>query len=914
MPTGHNHKVFLPRIRVPVCICIAILSALFLFPQSIAANTLASAFSKPVFHIDAGFNSRYRDGNWVPVQVSLRNDGADFSGFVSITVPAPSANITRSSPTITYQQAVNLPTGSQKQVTLNVPVAVGDQGSTQAITVNLLDANYQKISSQTTTLRSIGPSDIFIGILSDQTSGFAPLNTVALNDPTASILMESLTATTMPTMTEVLKNFDLIILDDFTTSNLSKSQLTTLQNWVNWGGSLIMVGGSDWRRTLSPLPSTLLPVSLTGSKTLPTNTSLLPIGSPTKGGPQNHPASDTVKGTIIASTAIPSDKSTVALSSDTTPLLVQEKLGQGLVCYMAFDPAINPVMSWHGASALWQGLLLRTLGDQILTSGPEIIGHAGSWQLSTANSSGGLSGLLQSSLPNMLPPTWLILVLLLGYVALLGPLRLLLVHFLKKRDWSWRIALTGIIIFSALSYTLALQQKGTSIVSSSISILQLGQPDQNGTPSHTTTYVGVYLPNQGNFQVNVPGSNLVQTYTESPSVQGLPATIVSDDNATHVKLQGVNTWTLRTLVTKQDRYLPGGIIPHLTFQNNSLLQGTVKNNLPYALNNAYLLTNNHFQPLGNMAAGETRSISLSLENSVNSTSSFTPTSLADQIAISNNLQVPYIAYYNSSQRLNPLQRHMAQLAILSGENAYQYCGSTPCFQAAQPFTTSNSVLVDSSTTLSSGNGPSTQVNGRDPLLVPGFPATLIGWISPTSRADTNIDVAGSRIAGAQETFLQAPLTVNFSDTASLSVNVPPDMIPGQLIDAQSQTAQTQSPGIYTLNSGSMTFEFALPSSIQLYTGNITLTEPASLTQGGLLPSPGTNSIIDVNHIRIFLYNWQKQSWDRFAFNQFMLSINNAQSYIDSNGRIVMQFANPNASQGTAVISKPTLQLKGLLAP
>ena len=911
MPIGQHQRSLLSLPGVPAYVCLSMLFAFLLFPLNVSASSSVLATSKPTFHINAGFNSRYRDSNWVPVQVSLRNDGADFNGFISINVPAPSISVTRSSPLLTYQQAITLPTNAQKQVTLNVPISLGDQGSTEAITVNLLDTNNQKISSETTTLRSIGPSDIFVGILSDQTTGFAPLNTVPLADPTASILVEQLDASSMPTMTEVLKNFDLIILDNFTTSNLNKDQLTTLQNWVNRGGSLIVVGGPGWKRSLSPLPADLLPVSLTGTKTLPTKTSLLPVGGPTKGGPAQHLTPDTVQGTVIASTAIPSPHSTVALASDTTPLLVQKKQEQGLVCYLAFDPTLNPVLNWTGIGALWQGLFLRTLGDQLLTTGPNIA-QSGSSALTSDNSSGGFSGLLQSSLPNMLPPTWLLLVLLLGYVTVLGPVRLLLVRLLKQRDWSWRITLSAIVIFSALSYTLTLQQKGTSIVSSSISILQLGQPDANGTSAHATTYVGVYLPNQGNFQVNVPGSNLVQTYSESSSSQSLPATIVSTENETDVKLQGTNVWRLRTLVTKQDRHLSGGIIPHLTFQSNNLLRGTVTNSLPYALNNAYLLISNHFQSLGNMPAGATRSVSLTVENSSNSSNNLIPTSLADQIAASNNLQVPYIAYDSTTQRLSTLQRHMAQIAILSGENAYQYCGSIPCFQSAQPFATSNGVLVNSSSTLSSGNGPSTQVNGRDPLLIPGAPATLIGWIAPTSHSADTVDVAGSRIAGAQETFLQAPLAVNFSDPVNQTVTIPSDMITGQLIDAQSQSAQTQSPGIYTLNAGSMTFEFALPDGLQLHNGNITLTEPSTLTQGGVPLGQGITSITDVNHMRIFLYNWQKHAWGRFTFNQFSLSINNAQSYIDSNGRILMQFVNQNASQGTAVFSKPSLQLRGLL--
>ena len=911
MPIGQHHNSSLPLLHVPVYCCLSLLFTFFLFPLNASASSNVPSASMPTFQVSAGFNSRYRDSNWVPVQVSLHNDGPDFSGFVSINIPAPSISTTRSSPMLTYQQTITLPTSSQKQVTMHVPIAMSEQSSTQVITVDLLDTNYQKISSETTTLRSIGPSDIFVGILSDQTTGFGPLSTLSLADPTASILVESLNATTMPTMTAELKNFDLLILDNFTTSNLSKDQLTTLQNWVNQGGSLIVVGGPEWRRSLRPLPSNLLPVSLTGTQTLPAKTSLLPVGGPTKGGPAQHPVPDTVQGSVIASTAIPSLRSTVALASGTTPLLVQEKQGLGLVCYLAFDPTLNPVLNWNGIRALWQGLLLRTLGDQVLTTGTNIA-QAGSSPFTSATTGGDFSGLLQSFLPNMLPPTWLILVLLLGYAAVLGPVRLLLVRFLKKHDWSWRITLSAIVIFSALSYTLTLQQKGTSIVSSSISILQLGQPDTNGTPAHATTYVGVYLPNQGNFQVNVPGPNLVQTYTESSS-QGLPATIVSAENATNVKLQGINTWSLRTLVTKQDRYLSGGIIPHLIFQSNNMLRGSVTNSLPYALNNAYLLISNHFQFLGNMPAGVTRSVSLSLENNTNATNNLMQTSLADQIASSNNLQAPYVAYTNGSQRLNPLQRHMAQLAILSGENAYEYCGTVPCFQSTQPFALSKGVLVDSSTTLTSSNGPTAQVNDRDPLLVPGAPATFIGWIDSTSYADNTVDVPGSRIAGTQETFLQAPLAVGFSDPVDQTVNVPSDTIPGQLIDAQSSSAQTQSPGIYTLTAGSMTFEFALPSGLKLYNGNITLTEPSTLTQESIPSGQGGTSITDVNHLRLFLYNWQKHVWERFAFNQFSLSVNNAQSYIDSSGRIVMQFINPNASQGTAVFSKPSLQVKGLLA-
>ena len=257
---------------------------------------------------------------------------------------------------------------------------------------------------------------------------------------------------------------------------------------------------------------------------------------------------------------------------------------------------------------------------------------------------------------------------------------------------------------------------------------------------------------------------------------------------------------------------------------------------------------------------------------------------------------------------------MAQLATLSGENGYMYCGGTSCFQSAQPIATSSGVIVNNTATLASGNGPLTQASSRDPLLVPGASATFIAWASPFADATDTIAVKGSRIANAQEAFIQAPLDVSFTDPSTQTVNIPSDAIQSQLVAVQGQNAQMQSPGVYTMNTGSMTFELALPASVTLQNSSITLTEPANLIQGNGIPiGQGINSVVDVNHMQIYLYNWQKSSWDRFTFNQFVLTINNAQPYIDASGRVLAQFTNPNAALGTAVFGKPLLQLKGLLA-
>src|SRR5258705_13995997 len=57
--------------------------------SSSSAHHFASGLAGPAMTVTAGFDTRYRDGNWIPVRVTLRNDGPDFNGKVSINVPAP---------------------------------------------------------------------------------------------------------------------------------------------------------------------------------------------------------------------------------------------------------------------------------------------------------------------------------------------------------------------------------------------------------------------------------------------------------------------------------------------------------------------------------------------------------------------------------------------------------------------------------------------------------------------------------------------------------------------------------------------------------------------------------------------------------------------------------------------------------
>ncbi len=887
------------RISIMLLFCSFILLISFVtFSSPASAHHTSVAIDGPTIQrVNIGFDEQYQDGNWVPVQVTLSNNGADFSGKVSIHVPSSSyyTGANTSASTSTYQEPVSLPPGSHKQVTLYVPLNLGTQGNRSPLTVELLDGNDHRVTSRTSAPNSIGANTVVIGILSTQPNNFGMLNSALSSVLNASIIQTKiLTATTFPDRAEILQNFDVIVLDNFTTQTLAQDQIAALQSWVNQGGVLIAAGGPEWQRTLGTLPNSLLPLVITGTDTLPAGTHLLPMSGLTKGNPV-----DTLQSPVTISVARAQADSSILLNAGNIPLVTETTEGQGSVFYLAYDPALEPFVSWTNTSKLWSGLILRALADQILLSGANT-----AWQGSGYGNT--MDTLLKSFFPNAYPPNWLILALLASYILLLGPIRFILVRRLKKRDWSWRIVLTTIVVFTLLSYGLALQQKGSSIVSSSISVIQLNRPDTTGSAEHVTTYLGVFVPNQGDFVVHIPGSNLVQP-SDEPQYQSYPyrsqaqqTVIQSAATGTDVDLKGVDIWTARTLISQHDLHTPGGITSNLSLRDNNI-SGTVTNTLPYALNDIYVLAGSNYVALGNLPSHSTQQVSLTLTSNTSSNqANGQQQSIADQIASKQGMAGgPYSPYTNTSQLQDEPHRHAAMLEALSGG-----CDSTtsPCYRS-------------STTQIVPANGGMTRrliyanTSTRDPLLAAGAPATLIGWTQTLADPASNVTINGQALNGTRETLIQAPLNINYSGT----VHIPASFVGSQISDIQQEQAgnvQESSPGTYTITVGDMTFEYTLPSTPRLQKSALTFRASSNPAR---ISTQNAGTTTDINHTQSYLYNWQTKQWDSVSFNQFVLSISDAAPYIGPGNRVLLQLTNQDTTLGATIFDTPTLEVQATVS-
>src|SRR5439155_21485312 len=214
--------------------------------------------------------------------------------------------------------------------------------------------------------------------------------------------------------------------------------------------------------------------------------------------------SDALQVPIPVSSAMVLRDARTIVSADDVPLLVQTQSGQGLIYYLAYDPTLDPIVHWPETTVLWRSLVIRSLGAQLLLNNPPQ-GLSGDMPFYLAK----LQHLLLS---NPSPAPWLLLFLFFGYLLMLGPIRWLIIHRTKRRQWNWRIILGAIVIFTLLNYAVAFYQERASIFSNSFSVIQLS----NGSSvAHSTTYHGVYVPfvsANSTIQVLLPGGSLVLLY------------------------------------------------------------------------------------------------------------------------------------------------------------------------------------------------------------------------------------------------------------------------------------------------------------------------------------------------------------------------------------------------------------------
>jgi hypothetical protein len=258
-----------------------------------------------------------------------------------------------------------------------------------------------------------------------------------------------------PTNPLLLAGYATIVIDDFDSATLSPPQLQALRDFVGLGGSLVLVGGAHWRRTLAPLPPALLPVRPRAT----TELGLEPVA--------------TLAGVGLPAVAVPGLVGSLApgarptlLEADGTPVMADLDYGAGRVIELAFDPEDGAIGAYRQLA--WGQALARSLEPPPAGTTPLAI---------TIPGPSPRLALLLAPAGGPTPPPGLVAAVLLLYLALIGPANyLLLYRRLRRPLLAWItvpvVSLVFVGLFSLVSIVLQ-----AAVQDAALQIVKVG-PDQ----------------------------------------------------------------------------------------------------------------------------------------------------------------------------------------------------------------------------------------------------------------------------------------------------------------------------------------------------------------------------------------------------------------------------------------------------
>ena len=135
-------------------------------------------------------------------------------------------------------------------------------------------------------------------------------------------------------------------------------------------------------------------------------------------------------------------KATVLASSGGTPLIVSSRAGRGTVTVLLFDPERDPGRSWKNLPSLWA----RLAGVP-----PELYANDNVYSRSSSSIDGVFGAMVDSKQIRKLPVEWLLL-LLIVYLAVIGPLDQYWLKRIERPMLTWLTFPCYVVFFSMMIY------------------------------------------------------------------------------------------------------------------------------------------------------------------------------------------------------------------------------------------------------------------------------------------------------------------------------------------------------------------------------------------------------------------------------------------------------------------------------
>src|SRR6184192_2407783 len=759
------------RCHLPARIALA---ALLTVTGLAGATVGAVAADGVTLTVHLGYQDVVKAGEWMPVTIDAKNTGAGVDGTLEVQ------EALNGQPGVTglplYHESVSLATGASKRI--RAFVTVDATGAT--ITARIVQNGRVIVSKDAA---SASTTSTLIGVLSDQPTsldGFAAVHPASVAARVVHLRADDIAESAIP-----LRAFDILAIDDFATDSLTSGQKTAISDFVRSGGDLLLGTGAAWRKTLAGLPSALLPMSVSGTTSV--TTALL------GGGPVEV-------ATGIQTTA------PVWLAAGSRPLLLERRVGAGIVTLASFNWNQEPVAGWSGTGPLLRQLIARAVFGSGRSSETTLYaGGMGPVPFGVQSTIGTRSSALSSTLGNLpgldLPSLQLTGALVLLYVLLVGPVNYLVLGAMRRRALAWVTVPLIAVIAAGGAYGAGVFTKGRSVQANQVAILHL-QPGWDH--AYQETYTGVIPPSRGDYQAAISGSRLLISPIASNGafdVSGLTASRsgirIDVDNNT-ITLPGLTAFALSGVATESLTSAPQ-LAAHVQLVNGKLT-GTIENQSSLAFTDAVLIMGDNFQTFSALRPGATTSVSLDVK----------PANQSGQPVYTRIYGSTFFNGQPTNQPTDAQREDYARTQILS-------------------------LLVAGGS-----------FNGISLTSTP----MLVAW---THQPFQHVTVNGSQPRSTSESAVALSLPLDEIGTGSL----PAGVVSGRIVDVVGDSQGQGPPGMLLLQSGSVTYEFSPSLAAGRHLTGASLN--ASNPYGGKVfpaPAPGTR----LTALQSEAWDWSRSAW------------------------------------------------------
>lgn len=375
-----------------------------------------------------GFDGFYRPGAWTPVFVDLSNQPTaeislselrDFDGqLMVVTSPQEGQSAVR------FTRTIDLPAASQKRYVLYARFP-SDLPSPPLL--NLTNQRGRVLSAYQLHTSKVDHEDLLVIEITDRaTRPSLPRMRGGLDN----MVTGRLSPQSLPDHWAGWDAVDVVVLSSWPDRGMAPDELQALRDWIQMGGTLVMLTGADASSYTDPAARALLPVEINGSTTLVDRGGSVQIIDQVEEGARSH----------VLAVSEPKAGSETLLSRDGIPLLVREKHGNGQILYMGLDFRSTSSGVERLFAQTWFSVLpVRDMAD---------------WQQNIPRVSGGFQAIGGRSAR---PPNPLLIILIcIVYTFVVGPLNFSWLSRRKKLEWAWFTLPAIVLIFFVLIYGLGL--------------------------------------------------------------------------------------------------------------------------------------------------------------------------------------------------------------------------------------------------------------------------------------------------------------------------------------------------------------------------------------------------------------------------------------------------------------------------